>query len=61
MVATIGNIYPVPAYPYNILPFIFLGLLLAGVAWIAYVYKIQPKVIEDIREDALAISARFSG
>ena len=61
VVATIGNIYPVPSYPYNILPYIFLGLLLAGVAWIGYIYKIQPKVIEDIREDALAISARFSG
>lgn len=60
VVATIGNIYPVPAAPYNILPYIFLGLLLAGALWITYIYKIRPKVIEDIREDALAISARFS-
>ncbi len=59
--AILGNIYPVPPAPYNLLPYIFLGLWLAGVAWIAYLHKVSPHVVEDIRQDALAIDARFNG
>ncbi len=57
--AILGNIYPVPPAPYNILPYIFLGIWLAGVAWIAIIHKFQPNVVEDIRKDSLAINARF--
>ncbi len=28
-----GSIYPVPPPPYSYLPYIYLGLLLAGLAW----------------------------
>jgi amino acid transporter len=59
--AILGNLYPVPPAPYNVLPYIFFALLLAGVAWIALIHKFQPRVVEDIRRDSLAISARFSG
>lgn len=58
--AILGNIYPVPPAPYNILPYIFLGIWLAGVAWIAFIHKVQPKVVEDIRKDSLAINTRFA-
>ncbi|MBF0594116.1 MAG: APC family permease [Candidatus Omnitrophica bacterium] len=57
--AILGNLYPVPPAPYNILPYIFLGIWLAGVAWIAFIHKAQPNVVEDIREDSRAINARF--
>ena len=56
-----GNFYPVPPAPYNVLPYIFIGLWLAGVVWIAIVHKVHPQVIKDIRQDSLAINARFSG
>ncbi len=58
--AILGNIYPVPPAPYNLLPYIFLGIWLAGVAWIALIHKFSPHVVEDIRQDSLAINARFN-
>ena len=33
VVAFMGNVYPVPAAPYNYLPYIYLGLLLTGLTW----------------------------
>jgi len=33
------NLVPVPAYPYSILPYVFLGLLLVGLAWYAVIRR----------------------
>jgi hypothetical protein len=35
MVPLVGSVYPVPAWPVNIFPYIFLGYLLLGMAWFA--------------------------
>jgi amino acid transporter len=32
-VAFLGSLYPVPAAPYSLLPYIFLAMLLAGIGW----------------------------
>ncbi|WP_167100251.1 APC family permease [Mycobacterium sp. DL592] len=39
-----SNFYPVPEFPFNILPFVFLGLLAAGLAWYLYLRKTRPEV-----------------
>ena len=31
----VSNFYPVPEFPFNILPFVFAGILLAGLTWYA--------------------------
>jgi len=31
--ALLGSLYPVPAAPYSLLPYLYLGLLLSGFAW----------------------------
>ena len=42
------NVYPVPPYPYNLFPWIFLGLLVLGLAWYAIVRVRRPEVAEEI-------------
>lgn len=56
-VATLGmlfvlfrNVYPVPAAPYNILPWLFLTLLVLAAAWYAV---IRSRVDADILEQDL--------
>lgn len=39
-----SNFYPVPEFPFNILPFVFLGFLLAGLAWYGYLKRSRPEV-----------------
>ena len=39
-----SNFYQVPEFPFNILPFIFVGLLLAGLAWYWYLKCVKPEV-----------------
>jgi amino acid transporter len=43
-----SNFYPVPDFPFNILPFIFAGILLVGVAWYWYLKWAKPDVAERI-------------
>jgi amino acid transporter len=43
-----SNFYPVPEFPFNILPFIFGGILLAGVAWYWYLKRTNPEVAKRI-------------
>jgi amino acid transporter len=50
-IATIGSIYPVPAMPYNVLPYVFLALLGLGLARFAYVYATKPDTIRAMQAD----------
>jgi amino acid transporter len=43
-----SNFYPVPEFPFNILPFIFAGILLAGLAWYGYLVRARPEVARRI-------------
>ncbi|MDA2890191.1 APC family permease [Mycolicibacterium sp. BiH015] len=43
-----SNFYPVPEFPFNILPFIFGGILAAGLLWYAYLSKARPEVARRI-------------
>jgi hypothetical protein len=29
----VGSVYPVPSYPYNMLPYVFFAYMLVGAAW----------------------------
>lgn len=39
-----SNFYPVPEFPFNILPFIYGAILLAGLAWYGYLRWAKPEV-----------------
>jgi amino acid transporter len=50
-IATIGSVYPVPAPPYNVLPYVFLALLALGLGRFAFVYFTRPDTIKAIQAD----------
>jgi amino acid transporter len=50
-IATIGSVYPVPAPPYNILPYIFLALLATGLGRFLYLRGKDPGMISAIQAD----------
>jgi amino acid transporter len=43
-----SNFYPVPEYPFNILPFVFGAFLLAAVLWYAYLKRSRPDVAKRV-------------
>jgi hypothetical protein len=42
------NVYPVPDYPFNLMPWIFLGLVALGMAWYATVRVRNPEVLREV-------------
>jgi amino acid transporter len=44
----VSNFYPVPEFPFNILPFVFGAILLAGVAWYWYLKRTKPEIASRI-------------
>lgn len=43
-----SNFYPVPEFPFNILPLIYGGILLAGLSWYWYLKRTKPEVARRI-------------
>ncbi|MGU3499706.1 APC family permease [Mycobacterium sp. C31M] len=43
-----SNFYPVPEFPFNILPFIFGGILLVGLLWYWYLKVTDPEVAKRV-------------
>lgn len=46
-----GSVYPVPAYPYNTLPFLFFGYMLLGAIWFAVLKLKSPQTLAAIEHD----------
>ena len=51
LVPTIGSVYPVPSYPLNVFPYLFLGYFAVGTAWFLNLFNRRPQVVEEIRQD----------
>jgi amino acid transporter len=47
----VGSVYPAPAYPYDILPYVFFGYLAAGAAWFAVLKAKSPQTLASIQHD----------
>jgi len=54
--ALVGSVYPVPDYPYNILPYLFCGYLVLGGIWFLRIKAKSPQTLLNIEKD-LEISA----
>jgi amino acid transporter len=55
-----GTVYPVPAWPYNILPYVFLGLLGLGAAYFLLLRLVAPDQLVAVEDDLLG-TARATG
>lgn len=60
IIPVVGSVYPVPAVPFNVFPYLFLMYLVAGGAWFLMLRLHSPEVIEDMEEDIEAIHTKFS-
>jgi hypothetical protein len=57
--ALAGSIYPAPAAPYNMLPYIFLTYLIAGITWYFFLKIYASETILVMENDLIAIRNRF--
>ena len=46
-----GSLYPVPPYPYNLLPYIFAAYMLLGLAWFGYLRLRAPDTLITMEHD----------
>ena len=51
LVPTIGCFYPIPAWPVQLFPYIFLTYMLGGGTWLFVVNRRQPGILTDIESD----------
>jgi amino acid transporter len=58
--AIISAVYPVPAPPFNRLPYFFIGYLALGWIWFAIRRKRSRRLVEGINRDLAEVVARFS-
>lgn len=49
--AFFGALYPIPSYPYNILPYIYFGYLALGLIWLLRIKKTAPHILKKMGED----------
>ena len=47
----VGSVYPVPPYPYNVLPYAFFGYMALGGVWFALLKNKYPQVLASIAHD----------
>ena len=47
----VGSLYPVPAYPYNILPYLFLAYMCVGALWFFWLRVKAPTSLLEIEHD----------
>ena len=51
MVPTVGSFYPAPPYPVNLFPYIFLGYMIVGGAWMYAVQRSRPATMAEIEAE----------
>jgi amino acid transporter len=51
LVPTIGSFYPMPAWPVNLFPYIYLGYMAIGGSWLFIVNRRRPGILTDIEAD----------
>jgi amino acid transporter len=47
----LGSVYPVPHYPYNILPYLFFTYMLTGAIWFGVLKVKSPQILTSIQHD----------
>lgn len=55
-----STLFPVPAKPYNVFPFLFLMYLVVGGGWFLMLRLHSPEIIEDMERDIEAVHTKFS-
>lgn len=56
----LSQVFPIPAAPYNVFPYLFLVYLLVGAGWFAIIRSRSPGIIGQMEADIEAAHTRFS-
>ncbi len=59
-VPAIGSVYPVPAAPMNVFPYLFIAYLSLGLVWILVLHRRRPDLAGKIQEDLVLNHDRFA-
>jgi amino acid transporter len=59
LIPIVGSVYPLPAYPYNLFPFIFLAWLVVGGIWFVIQKVKNPSLVSNIKTDVRHINEQF--
>ena len=59
LIPIVGSVYPFPAYPYNLFPFIFLAWLVIGTVWFIIQKVKNPNLVFNIKTDVHRINEQF--
>jgi amino acid transporter len=51
MFVIVGSVYPVPQYPYNVLPYLFFAYMAIGAVWFARLKSRSPQILASIGRD----------
>jgi amino acid transporter len=51
MFVIVGSVYPVPGYPYDILPYVFFAYMVAGAIWFTVLKARSPQTLASIQHD----------
>ncbi|KVZ18404.1 amino acid permease [Burkholderia cepacia] len=57
----VGSVYPVPDYPYNVLPYLFLVYIAFGLGWLLMLKRRAPQVLDRIEHDLEASESEIFG
>lgn len=60
LIPIIGSLYPVPAFPYNVFPYLFLMYLAVGAGFLWILRQRSPQTIDSMQQDLEAVESRFS-
>lgn len=59
LIPIVGSAYPLPQYPYNLFPFIFLTWLAIGTIWFIIQKTKNPNLVSNIKTDVNYINEQF--
>lgn len=46
-----GSVYPVPPFPYNVIPYLYLAYIIVGIGWFIYAKSKSPQMVKLIEQD----------
>lgn len=60
LIPVVGSVYPVPAAPFNVFPYLFLMYLVVGGGWFLMLRLHSPEIIENMEQELEEIHNKFS-
>lgn len=60
LVPVVGSVYPIPASPYNVFPYLFLMYFVVGGGWFLMLRLHSPEIIENMEVELEKIYTKFN-